>query len=145
MSPLFSWRAAALAVSTLTACSSTSGTPTSDTTFPEKALQIMACDKLELEVRTAPAQPPTAGLDGVEVVLTDPQTKAPVDGAQIALVPWMPLMGHGADVTPLVQPMGKGHYVLTNVDLYMPGEWQLRFQISADKVVCSAAPTYNVP
>ena len=132
------------------ACSS-STTTGSDTSFPAEPLQTMACEpnNLHIEVRTAPTQPPPAGLDGVEVLLTDPTSGAPVDGADVTLVPWMPLMGHGADLTPIVKAMGKGRYVLTNVNLYMPGEWQLRFQFSTGKAgssgTCSAAPTFDVP
>jgi|HubBroStandDraft_2_1064218.scaffolds.fasta_scaffold133171_2 hypothetical protein len=147
MSPFSILRRAALpCLILLPACSSSTGTTGSDTSFPAEALQVMACDPnmLSIEVRTAPVQPPTTGLDGVEVVLTDPKTGDPIDGVQIALVPWMPLMGHGADLTPQLKAMGKGHYVFTNVNLYMPGEWQLRFQFSG-KVTCSAAPTFNVP
>jgi hypothetical protein len=131
----------------LAACSGGGSTTASDTTFPKDALQIMACDTnaLQIEIRTAPVQPPTAGLDGVEVVLTDPTTHAPVEDAQISLVPWMPLMGHGADLNPVVTKMGKGRYVITNVNLYMPGEWQLRFQFTFGKTTCSAEPTFNVP
>jgi hypothetical protein len=99
---------------------------------------------MNLELRTAPTQPLTVGLDGVEVTLTDAQGK-PIEGALITLVPWMPLMGHGADVTPVPHAMGKGRYVLTNVNLFMPGEWQLRFQITAGTTSCDATPTFNVP
>jgi len=136
-------RTAALAL--LAACSSSAGGAGSDTTFPEASLQSLGCDDLQLEIRTAPVQPPTAGLDGVEVVVTDAKTHAPVEGAAVSLVPWMPLMGHGADLTPQCDEKGKGRYVFTNVDLFMPGEWQLRFQVSSGKVACSAAPTFNVP
>ena len=138
-------RLIAPALALLAACSSSTGTTGSNTTFPEEALQTMACDKLQIDLKTAPVQPPTAGLDGVEIVLTDPETKAPIDGATVTLVPWMPLMGHGSDLTPVFKGMGKGHYVSTNVNLFMPGEWQLRFQVSSGKVACSAAPTFNVP
>ncbi len=143
---------AALPLFTLfAACSSATPATGSDTSFPLEALQTLACDPnmLQIEVRTAPVQPPTTGLDGVEVVLTDPKTGDPVDGMQITLVPWMPLMGHGADLTPKLEAKGKGHYVFTNVNLFMPGEWQLRFafsgKVSGKVSECSAAPLYDVP
>lgn len=131
------------------AASCSSGVATgNNATFPATPLQVMACDPstLRVELRTAPAQPPTAGLDGVEVVLTDPATGHPIDDAKITLVPWMPLMGHGADLTPVFSAKGKGRYVSTNVNLYMPGEWQLRFQFrSSSKGDCSATPAFDVP
>jgi hypothetical protein len=128
-------------------CSGSPGTTGSDTSFPESALQVMTCDPgtLQIEIRTAPVQPPTAGLDGIELVLTDPKSSRPIEGAKVSLVPWMPLMGHGSDVTPSCDDEGKGRIVCTNVNLYMPGEWQLRFAISAAGTRCSAAPTYDVP
>ena|SRR5271155_2593283 len=128
------------------ACSSSTGTTGSQTSFPlGSALMTMACDTgdLDIELKTAPTQPLTTGLDGVEVTLTDLQGN-PVDGETITLVPWMPLMGHGADLVPTLQAMGKGRYVFTNVNLFMPGEWQLRFEFTGS-VACSAAPTFNVP
>jgi YtkA-like protein len=130
----------------LAACSSATATTGSQTSFPTTVLQTMACDTgdLNIELKTAPTQPLTTGLDGVELVLTDPKTGAPVDDMQIVLVPWMPLMGHGADLVPTFNPMGKGRYVFTNVNLFMPGEWQLRFAFTG-AVNCSAAPTFNVP
>jgi hypothetical protein len=123
----------------------------SETAFPPLALDQhlpTSCDQLNVEIRTAPSQPPTTGLDGVELVVTDSSNKIPVDGLTVDLVPWMPLMGHGADLTPTTSAKGQGRYVITNVSLFMPGEWQLRFQIAGDKLPaggCRAAPTYNVP
>jgi hypothetical protein len=48
-------------------------------------------------------------------------------------------MGHGTDVVPQLEPMGNGRYVFANVNLFMPGEWQLRFEFSGP-VSDSAAP-----
>lgn len=138
--------ASSAALVVLSACSSGAGTG-SDTSFETEALQVMACDtSVQIELRTAPTQPPTSGLDGVEVVLKDTKTGDPIDGAQISLVPWMPLMGHGADLEPHLDKMSHGRYVFTNVNLYMPGEWQLRFLVTVPgSKACSASPTFNVP
>lgn len=53
-------------------------------------------------------------------------------------------MGHGASVTPIVQAMGQGRYVFTDVSLFMPGEWQLRTTFSGE-VEDSVAPVFSVP
>ncbi len=138
--------ASTTALGILAACSGGAGTG-SDTSFEAEALEVMACDtSVQIELRTAPTQPPTSGLDGVEVVLKDTKTGDPIDGATISLVPWMPLMGHGADVVPHLDATSHGRYVFTNVNLYMPGEWQLRFEITVPgSKACSASPTFNVP
>ena len=115
----------------LLACSSAS---TQDTpAFPEAPLTTLTSDvgRLRIDLRTSPNQPPVAGLDAVEIVVTDATSGAPVDGLDVTLTPWMPAMGHGASVTPLLTPMGSGHYRFTDVSLFMPGEWQLRTNFSA--------------
>jgi hypothetical protein len=45
------------------------------------------------------------------------------------VVPWMPAMGHGASLAPVVTPEGGGKYVVSNVALFMAGSWQLRTNI----------------
>ncbi len=131
----------------VSACSGGPGAPTTPMTssgdFPGDALMTMASDKgtFHVVVRTGPEQPPTTGVDAVELTLTDMNGK-PVEGQEIQLVPWMPVMGHGTDVMPVLQKLGGGKYVFTDVNLYMPGEWQLRFSFVDGKgqVVDSAEP-----
>lgn len=99
-------------------------------TFPAQPLATVASeeDGLSIEVRTAPAQPPTRGLTTVELVVTDANGK-PVDGLDLSMQPWMPQMGHGASTKPTIEAMGGGHYVVSNVALFMPGRWELRTSI----------------
>lgn len=127
----------------LAACSSESP---SQGNFPATPLASMASTdgKLHIDIRTAPNQPLTAGLDSVELTITDPTTGAPVDGLSIAITPWMPSMGHGSSVVPQLQSSGGGRYVFTDVSLFMPGEWQLRTQFSGE-VTDSVAPVFSVP
>jgi hypothetical protein len=117
----------------LAACTSS---PSSDS-FPSSFMSDQG--KLKIALSTSPIQPPNAGNGSVGLVLTDPKTGKPVDGEGITLVPFMPTMGHGTDVVPKCESKGDGRYVCTNVNLYMPGEWQLRFQFSGP-VDDSAAP-----
>jgi hypothetical protein len=135
------WAPLFLATGSLLAACTSSSAP-SDDTFPAAPLYkaIMSDQgKLKIDVSTAPEQPPSAGVDGVELVLTDAKTGERVDKEEISLVPFMPTMGHGTDVIPELKAMGKGRYVFTNVNLYMPGKWQLRFKFSGP-VTDSAAP-----
>ncbi len=142
---------ASMAAMLVAACSSSdasngestgcSGTPT----FPTTALSTTKSEggKLQIAIRGAPYQPLVAGLDCLQLVVTDSSTGAPVDGLSVTMTPWMPAMGHGADTTPVVTALGQGRYVLTDVSLFMPGEWQLRTQFSGP-VEDSVEPTFSV-
>ena len=85
--------------------------------------------KLRIEARSAPEVQPTRGVNAVELAITDP-SGAPVDGLALDVVPWMSAMGHGASVKPTATARGRGRYVLSNVDFFMPGRWELRTTIT---------------
>jgi hypothetical protein len=125
--------------------SSNASTCSASTSFPASSLASIAgtSGALHVELRSAPNQPLLSGLDCIELVVTDAQTGAPVDGLTVAMTPWMPAMGHGADVTPQVTALGDGRYVFTDVSLFMPGEWELRTQITG-AMTDSVDPTFNV-
>jgi hypothetical protein len=61
----------------------------------------------------------------VQYVNTD-SNGMPVDGLDLSVQPWMVEMAHGTSLVPTVTAKGQGVYVLTNVDLFMEGNWQLR-------------------
>ena len=103
---------------------------------------VSASGALQLAVFTNP-QPPTNGNVAVRYVVTDTATKQPVDGLSLDIVPWMPAMGHGTTVVPSVSPVGEGVYDLSNVYLYMAGQWQLRTTMSGG-TSDSAAPDLMV-
>jgi hypothetical protein len=86
---------------------------------------------LSIEARTGPDQPPTRGLSTVDLEIVDAQSGEPQDGLELSVVPWMPAMGHGTSVKPALEAVGGGHYVVSNVNLYMGGAWDLRIAISA--------------
>ena len=113
--------------------------------FPETPLATFSgeANRLVIEVRTAPDQPPERGVDAVQFVVKDP-SGTPQDGLQIAATLWMPAMGHGSSVDPTVTARGKGIYVLDNVYLYMPGHWELRTSFSGS-VTDRATPAFDVP
>ncbi len=101
-----------------------------------------ASGALQLDVFTNP-QPPTDGNVEVRYVITDVGSAQPAEGLSLAVVPWMPAMGHGTSVVPVVSAAGAGVYNLTNVYLFMPGQWQLRTAISGG-ATDSAAPDLMV-
>ncbi len=126
-------------------CSGSADGTEADTTFPTAAFSTVASTHgaLSIEVRTAPTQPPSQGLNAVEytILTTD---GAPSEGLEVTVVPWMPDMGHGASVTPTVTPMGEGRYVVSDVELFMAGKWQLRTTI-AGPLEDSVTPTFQIP
>jgi len=100
-------------------------------TFPAVPLATTSGQSgaVTVDVRTAPAQPPTRGVLDVELTVKAGDG-APLDGLTIGVVPWMSAHGHGSSVTPTITPEGGGRYWVSDVDLYMPGEWFLRISIS---------------
>ncbi len=88
-----------------------------------------ASGTLQVAVYTNP-QSPTAGNVAVRYFISETASSQPVDGLSLAVVPWMPAMGHGTSVVPSVSAAGGGVYNLSNVYLFMAGQWQLRTAIS---------------
>jgi hypothetical protein len=86
---------------------------------------------LTLSVRSAPTSPPQRGCGALQYAITDSNGN-PVDGLTLDVVPWMVDMGHGSSITPIVTAQGQGEYLVTYVDLYMPGKWQLQTSVYAD-------------
>jgi|ERR1700722_15817 YtkA-like len=128
---------------TLAAASVLSCTSSSPASSDGTASLMSDQGKIKVLVRAVPLGPMNAGNDAVELTLTDPKTGKPIENEKIELVPFMPTMGHGTDVTPVIADMGKGVYSCTNVNLIMPGEWQLRFKFMSP-VSDSAAPDFEV-
>lgn len=58
-------------------------------------------------------------------VAVDPQAK-------VAVVLWMPSMGHGSSPV-TVTPVSAGVYRATNVYFVMPGAWEIRIKLKNDK------------
>jgi hypothetical protein len=68
------------------------------------------------------------GINTVDVIVHD-ESDADVMGAEITLTPWMPEMGHGVKEVPKVTERGGGLYSVENVEISMPGRWELRVKI----------------
>ena len=99
---------------------------------------------LRIEVRTAPQQPPSRGVQTIQLVIRDAATDAAESGLTLGVLPWMPAMGHGAPLTPSVSEGPPGTYVVGDVDFFMPGVWELRTSISGP-VTDHAAPSFQIP
>ena len=119
-------RSSALAALFALACSSQTG---GSSTFPDApySAQTSSDGAYDIELRTAPSQPPVRG--AIDALLTVTGTNGASTSHAIHVTPWMPAMGHGSSVTPIVTPRDGGGYVVTNLVLPMPGTWQLRVTI----------------
>jgi hypothetical protein len=153
---------AACALASHAGCSSGSGSASDGTTsagdegncgtsssFPATALSTVLSDSggLKVAIYAAPYQPLEAGLECLQLVVTEAASGAPVDGLTMTMTPWMPAMGHGASVTPQLTALGDGRYVFTDVSLFMPGEWQLRTKLTGASTGSSGdsvEPTFSV-
>lgn len=115
-------------------------------TLPAAPLRTINTDagKLRVDIRTGPQQPPSRGTQTIELAIVDAMTNAPATGLTIVVVPWMPAMGHGTSLTPSVNEVSPGTYVITNVGFFMPGTWELRTVISGP-VADHAAPSFQIP
>jgi len=132
-------------------CSS-SQSNTSTASFHTAPYSIFMSDKgvFSVSLWTAPEQPPARGVNRVKLDISDAATGAPANGLSIAIVPWMPAMGHGTSEVPTVLEQGSGIYIASNVNFFMPASWQLRMAFSTNEdgstgVTDSATPTFDIP
>ncbi len=131
-------------VGTFLASAGCAGAPAveSSDTFPVAPLMsvVSASGALRVEARTSPAQPPEVGIGSWSYTITDTASGEPATGLSLDVVPWMPAMGHGTSTVPSVTDEGAGVYLVGEVVLFMPGQWDLRTAITGpqeDKLVVS--------
>lgn len=119
-------------------CNSTMASSNPDasgaSSFPEEPYQTVTSQQGTLSVSTwtAPNQPPIRGVIVVKLLATNAASGEPVDGLTLDIVPEMPVMGHGSSVIPQVSSRGGGSYIATDVNLFMPGRWNLDTSISGN-------------
>ncbi len=74
--------------------------------------------------------PPIMGTNVWTIKITD-AGGAPVSGAGITVLPWMPDHGHGTSVKALVAPGNSdGEYTISQVYLFMAGLWTVTLTIT---------------
>jgi hypothetical protein len=131
-----------LAVALLAAagCSSGSGATAE---FPATAFSSMTSDSgtLRVDLRTSPQPPSRGGIDA-EMTIVDAATGMAADGLTLQVRPWMPAFNHGS-ILATVTPEGHGKYLLTEVNLFMAGLWELRTTISGP-VSDHVAPQFEI-
>src|SRR5580704_10931797 len=123
MSPAH-WLPWLLAAAAASACSSSPpGAANTDFSAPPLFTVTTASGALRVEVRSSP-QPPERGTNRFELRVVGATDGLPRDGLDVAVTPWMPSMNHGSSILPTVAAEGDGTYLVTNVDLFMPGYWE---------------------
>lgn len=84
---------------------------------------------LAIEAQIEP-DPPRVG-DNLLVLVVRDADGAPVEGASIAVEPFMPAHGHGSTAEPVVTDVGGGTYRAAPVRITMPGEWTITVHAQA--------------
>ena len=71
---------------------------------------------------------------------------SPVDGASLAVTPFMPAHQHGTPIPVVVTPMATaGQYMLSPVNLWMPGVWETTIQATSGSTTDSAVFKFCIP
>jgi protein SCO1/2 len=81
--------------------------------------------KLELSLAGGKLEP---GPNSLDMKVRD-KTGLALEGAKIAIIPWMPTMGHGVWDKPVVTERGGGEYHAENIRIIMGGRWDLRITV----------------
>ncbi len=88
---------------------------------------------------SASPSPPVKGNNLWMVQLLDGQGQ-PINGATIVTKLFMPDHGHGSSIKPQATAKGTdGTYEITPVTLFMPGVWQITFEVAAPGGVTNSA------
>ena len=120
-----------LAAALMGACGSASASDSAGS-FPDAPLaSLPTTTQLDVELRSAPMQPPSRGANELELRVRD-GAGAPRDGLTISVTPFMAAHGHGAPGVPVVTAEGGGRYVVSSLQLPMSGTWELRLVLRGE-------------
>jgi hypothetical protein len=76
----------------------------------------------------------TVGKNSMKLFIGDHKSKAPLkQKLNIEIVPWMPAHEHGTSTLPIIKELGKGEYSVEQVNLSMPGLWEIYVRINKGK------------
>jgi hypothetical protein len=108
---------------------------TDDGAFAATPAAIVATDagNYRIALHSAPDAVPSRGNNSLRLVVTRVADGSPATGLTLDVVPWMPAMGHGSSVKPTVEAGSEpGAYIVSNVNLFMPGLWEIRTTIGGE-------------
>ncbi len=89
----------------------------------EEFSQMTANQKFKV-VMTTPSDGFSIGENSLELQIFDSANRE-VDGALVSVKPYMPSMGHGVRLEPVIQEKNNGRYEAEKVGFSMSGHWQL--------------------
>ena len=115
--------------------------PTAET-YTAGMKQLGMNGKLSFQLMSSDPGPPLRGTNVWELKVLD-GTGAPVTGATLTVVPFMPEHGHGSSVVPTVSADSDA-YKITNLYLFMPGLWRVTITATAGQVTDSGAFVFCV-
>jgi YtkA-like len=81
--------------------------------------------KLTFKLMSSTPAPPARGNNDWSIAIVDAVSGAPVAGAAMTVVPFMPDHNHGTSIKPTITDQGAGMYDVDPVNLWMPGLWQV--------------------
>ncbi len=97
---------------------------------PAADAQIVESESGAYVARFVPdPSPPTTGSNALAVSI-ERATGGAVENATLVVSPWMPAMGHGTPITPVVTNTSGGNYRVTRLDYTMPGRWEVRIELA---------------
>ncbi len=121
----------------LTACGSSSEEAGVESQTAEGEAGLISC-------MATPEATPSQGANTFHVMLTDKAASAPLEGAMVMAMPWMPSMGHGSNEVAAMD-MGGGDYHAEGVTFTMGGSWELKVEVTKDAMTDTCVFTYEVP
>ena len=119
-----------LVAASCSGCSSADAPPPGAFAETPASVLTTAAGSYRIALHSAPDAQPSRGVNSLRLVVTKIADGSPAQGLDVDIVPWMPAMGHGASVKPTVQAGAEpGVYTVSNVNLFMPGLWEIRATI----------------
>ena len=91
----------------------------------------------EYTLLTSLPGPPDRGINTWNLEIKNPQGD-PLDSDQVLEIsPFMPDHGHGSNTTAIINKEANGNYTIGDIDLFMPGLWEIRMRVknSEDQVL----------
>jgi len=74
------------------------------------------------------------GNNSMKLFIGDRKSKTPLkQKLDIEIVPWMPAHEHGTSALPVIKDLGKGEYSVEQLNLSMPGLWEIYVRINKGK------------
>ena len=102
-------------------------------TYVANLTKTSSSGQMKVTLVASDPAPPVRGNNTWSVKVTDGAGGA-VNGASLAVTPFMPDHGHGTSVKAAINAKGDGVYEITPLYLFMPGVWKITIANGTDSV-----------